>query len=164
MPMTRDEFTETFLPLRDGMFRFALRMTGRRDEAEDIVQEVYERFWRRRDTDFRNPAAAAMQAVHNLSCDRLRRRRREQDAPHHDEPCRQWDPVERQDLYRMAERLIARLPDTQRATIHLRDVEGLDTEQTALALNMTREAVRMNLSRARCRVKEEMIKLMNHGI
>ena len=58
----------------------------------------------------------------------------------------------------------ARLPERQRLAIHLRDVEQWDIDEIAEVTQSDETSVRMNLSRARRTVREELIKIMNYGV
>lgn len=42
----KERFESTFLPLMDGLYNFALRMTRNGDNAQDLVQETYLRAYR----------------------------------------------------------------------------------------------------------------------
>jgi RNA polymerase sigma-70 factor (ECF subfamily) len=42
----KERFESTFLPLTDGLYNFALRMTRNGDNAQDLVQETYLRAYR----------------------------------------------------------------------------------------------------------------------
>ena len=42
-------FQNDILPLKDKLFRLALRITMQREEAEDIVQETMIRLWNNRE-------------------------------------------------------------------------------------------------------------------
>ena len=44
------DFRRDILPLKDKLFRLALRITFDRAEAEDIVQETMIRVWSKRDS------------------------------------------------------------------------------------------------------------------
>ena len=46
--MTTETFNTIFLSVKDRAMRFAWSITGSRSDAEDIVQDVYERLWQRR--------------------------------------------------------------------------------------------------------------------
>ena len=39
--MTADEFKTLFLPCHRRLYRMAYRLTGRQEEAEDMVQETF---------------------------------------------------------------------------------------------------------------------------
>ena len=68
------------------------------------------------------------------------------------------------DMASLTRRLIAELPEKQRVAIHMRDVEGYEIEEIATLLECDESSVRMNLSRARKSVREQLIKLMNYGV
>lgn len=94
---------------------------------------------------------------------RTRRRKREEsldpllptylDDGHHAERFAQWDDpvekIEQAENKALVRRLIAELPDGYRTVLLLRDIEGLDTEETAKLLDTTPNAVKVRLHRAR---------------
>ena len=59
------------------------------------------------------------------------------------------DLVERRETRELVRRCIDRLPDAYRTVLLLRDVEELDTDETADALGTTASAVKTRLHRAR---------------
>ena len=150
--------------LRPKLYRFALAFTRRTDEAEDVVQEVGVKLWERRDEleALRSVEAYAMSAVRNRCLDYAR-------SPHNrsDELTETHDAVSEQTPYRKVEqadmaafvrRLIDRLPEQQQSVIRLRDIEGYELEEIAEILGMNDGAVRANLSRARQKIREELLK------
>jgi RNA polymerase sigma-70 factor (ECF subfamily) len=73
---------------------------------------------------------------------------------HRQEPGLAWNPapesgIEREGLLRACRGAMAKLPDGYREVLVLRDVEGLNTEEAALVLEMTPGAVKTRLHRAR---------------
>jgi RNA polymerase sigma-70 factor (ECF subfamily) len=94
---------------------------------------------------------------------RTRRRKREEslepllptylDDGHHAERFAKWDDptdlIERAENKALIRRLINELPDAYRTVLLLRDIEGLDTEETAKLLETTPNAVKVRLHRAR---------------
>jgi RNA polymerase sigma-70 factor (ECF subfamily) len=48
------------------------------------------------------------------------------------------------------------LPQAQQLIMHLRDIEGYDFESIGEILDMSENAVRVNLSRARKRIREQL--------
>jgi RNA polymerase sigma-70 factor (ECF subfamily) len=46
----------------------------------------------------------------------------------------------------------------------MRDVEGYELEEIANILDSDEASVRVNLSRARKNIREELIKMMNYGV
>ena len=64
----------------------------------------------------------------------------------------------------LTKRFISELPERQRIVIHLRDVEGYELEDIAQILETDEASVRVNLSRARKRIKEQLLNAMNYGV
>src|SRR2546421_3660612 len=75
---TRVRFEEEALELSDQVYRVARRLTGSRDEAEDLVQQTYERAFRswRQYTSGTNLRAWLLRILTNLNIDRGRRQQR----------------------------------------------------------------------------------------
>ena len=68
------------------------------------------------------------------------------------------------DMATLTRKLMAELPDKQRIAIHMRDIEGYEIEEMANLLVRDEASVRVNLSRARKSIREQLIKLMNYGV
>src|ERR1700756_2839885 len=74
----RVRFEEEALELSDQVYRVARRITGSREEAEDLVQQTYERAFRswRQYTPGTNLRAWLLRILTNLNIDRGRRQQR----------------------------------------------------------------------------------------
>jgi RNA polymerase sigma-70 factor (ECF subfamily) len=75
-----------------------------------------------------------------------------------------WDPnpeltYSREEIRGILEKAIDSLPPTFRAVFALRDIEGLSTEETATALNLSIPAVKSRLLRARLRLREKLTRV-----
>ena len=68
------------------------------------------------------------------------------------------------DMTTLTRKLMAELPDKQRIAMHMRDIEGYEIEEIANLLESDEASVRVNLSRARRSIREQLIKLMNYGV
>ena len=67
------DFRHELLPLKDKMFRLALRITLNRAEAEDVTQDILLRVWEQRESlgELRSLEAYVLTAVRNLALDRV---------------------------------------------------------------------------------------------
>ena len=74
--MQEISFRNDILPLKDKLFRLALRITSDRAEAEDVVQETLIRVWNKRDewTQFGSVEAYCLTVARNLAIDRSERK------------------------------------------------------------------------------------------
>ena len=159
------ELSELYREYKQSVYRLALTWLRSVSEAEDVTQDLYERLWRRRLLVWRAGfRALVMTTVRNMCLDRLRGRKAER---YEDiEQCERiaTEPKDGDDLTPIVKRLIAALPEREREVIHLHDVEGMDFEDIAEVVGSSVEAVRMACSRARQKVKEQLIKFMNYGV
>lgn len=168
--MKSEDFNREFIAAKDSAYRYAITLLHDRQAAEDAVQDLYEKLWRRRlfirETGFR---ALVMTGIRNMCIDRIRSWQRT--GPHADMASAErhlqsaeHDDVERSETGMIIRSLIESLPPREREVIHLRDIEGMEITEIAEVTGSTEQSVRMALSRARCRVKEGVIKIMNHGL
>ena len=68
-------FQSDILPLKNELFRMALRITQNREEAEDVVQETMIKVWNRREqwAQLESIEAFCLTICRNLALDKLRR-------------------------------------------------------------------------------------------
>jgi len=162
--MTHAIFKETVFCLKDEMYRFAKRFVTSSDEAEDVVQDLMMKFWQKKEeiAAFGNIKSYAMRSVKNECLNRLK---------HHDVKMGFADfQLHRSELYQIETNnlkehilnFIRQLPEKQKAVIHLKDVEEYDISEIAEMLEMEENAVRVNLMRARQKIKEQITQLMNY--
>jgi RNA polymerase sigma-70 factor (ECF subfamily) len=72
--------------------------------------------------------------------------------------------VGRREIGRILERAIDGLPDLYRPVLVLRELEGLDTAETARALGITEDAVRQRLHRARALLRRSLEALATEAL
>ncbi|MEH0938247.1 SigE family RNA polymerase sigma factor [Micromonospora psammae] len=138
------------------LLRVAYLLTGDRNAAEDLLQEVLEQVyvrWRRVRT---TPEAYARKALVNRAANRWRRRaRRPERALAEHDGVRQ----DHADDVATREGIVAALrtlPPRQRATVVLRYLEDLSVTDVAAALGCSEGAVKSNTSRGLARLRESL--------
>ena len=74
--MQEISFRNDILPLKDKLFRLALRITLDRAEAEDVVQDTMIRVWNKRDewSQFESVEAYCLIVAKNLAIDRSQKK------------------------------------------------------------------------------------------
>ena len=152
------------LPLKNQLYRLALRITLNSQEAEDVVQDVIIRLWKQSEqlTDIDNLEAYAMRITRNLAIDRQRMRvnQTEQltdDMPlmhlHSPSPQQQLEREERIDSIHQT---MNSLPEKQRTAMQLRDFEGKSYREIADVMQISEDQVKINIYRARQAVKQKL--------
>ena len=168
----RVRFEEEALELSDQVYRVARRMTGSREEAEDLVQDTYARAFRawQQYTPGTNLRAWLLRILTNLNIDRGRRQQR---AP-------QMTPLETNDYYlydklaasgdgvsdedRVVERLsqddivtaLSAVPHDFRDVIVLVDIGDFSYQDAANILDIPIGTVMSRLHRGRRILKREL--------
>ncbi len=138
------------------VLRTAFRMLGRLEDAQDVSQEVFLRFYRHFEgirEDLGVPAWLYRTTM-NLCFDLLRARK-PVESIEWDPPVRatQEDDVERDERRRLLAAALQHLPEKERAAVVLREIEGLDTREVAAILGSTEQTVRSQVSVGKSRLR-----------
>ena len=169
--MQEISFRNDILPLKDKLFRLALRITLDRAEAEDVVQDTLIKVWNRRDewAQFDSIEAYCLTIARNLAIDRSQKMEAQhigltpetQEMPDALTPDRQLEDSER---LKLVHKMVNELPEKQRTILQLRDIEGKSYKEIADLLQVTEEQVKVNLFRARQRIKLKYNEIETYGL
>lgn len=145
------------------LFRVARGILGDDGEAEDVMQEAYVRSFREL-ASFRGEARFATWLT-RIACHealaRANKRRRlvaigEDGPPDTPETFGPERDLENRELQAVLREAVEVLPDPLRTVFCLREVEGLSTEETAEALGLSLENVRVRLHRAKRSLRQTL--------
>ena len=163
--MELETFKSTVLPLRDKLLKYSVKLTDDGADAEDIVQEAFLKLWYIRDRldGYQSVEALSVQVVKNLCMDTLRSKRMDR-MPENSESIladtvTPEQLLEQHDAVAIIGRLIQQLPTLQQCIIRMKDVEGYELSEIAQITGTQIESVRVNLSRARKKVREQFLML-----
>ena len=169
--MREISFRNDILPLKDKLYRLALRITFDSAEAEDIVQDTMIRVWNKRDewAQFNSIEAFCLTVARNLAIDRSQKSEAQnielttetQEMSDGSTPERQLERSEQMDLVR---KLINELPEKQRTIIQLRDIEEKSYKEIADVMQLTEDQVKVTLFRARQRIKAKYNEIQSYGL
>lgn len=170
--MKNISFRDDILPLKNQLFRLALRITLNRFEAEDIVQDTLIKVWNRRSDweDIDSIEAFSLTICRNLSLDRIKKKENDNNSLEDVkgvEPLSSSNPQDRMiqaDRVNLIRQIVDSLPEKQRSCMQLRDFEGKSYKEIATILDITEEQVKVNIFRARQAVKHKYMKLDNYGL
>jgi RNA polymerase sigma-70 factor (ECF subfamily) len=157
--MKQDCFRNKILPLNDKLFRLALSITGSRQDAEDAVQDTLLNVWKRdKWEDVENLEAYCYRSVRNIAIDKIALKENQQEAWNDgydklDAEESAQERLEQEEHLLLLEDFIRKLPEKQRIVFQLREVEELSYKQIAEIMNISEEQVKVNLFRARQKIK-----------
>jgi RNA polymerase sigma-70 factor (ECF subfamily) len=151
------------------LYRAVRAIVGRDDEAEDVVQQAYVAAYSNL-SRFRGEARLSTWLTRiaiNEALGRMRKSQRAEialvdgGAERMEEPRpTPEDATYRKELASLLEQHIDELPESLRVVFVMRDVEELDTAETAASLEISEEAVRVRLHRARHLLQERLSRIL----
>lgn len=168
--MNPEEFKIQVLPLKHKLYRLSLRMLGRVEEAEDSVQDALVKLWNRREelNNYSSIEAFAMTITKNLCLDRIRSKSfRTEHLTDRQALTLKQEPeemLEKNDFTSLIRKIIDNLPEQQKVIMQMRDIEGLEYEQISEVMELNVNAVRVNLSRARKKVRDTILKIQGYEL
>ena len=159
----------------DRIYRFAQRLCGQVEDAQDLVQDTFLNAYRGLD-QFRGDAQVStwLYRIAARACLRLRRKRKgepdrelslEEFIPTSEGEFRLQIPtdgltpeeaLENKELRRALHQAIQKLPNKYRVVLVLRDMEGLTAKEVGVIMGLNERAVKSRLHRARLFVRREL--------
>lgn len=159
--MDAKEFNSHFSTLADKLFRIAKSMLLDTDEAKDAVQDLQLKLWEKRDSlkNADNQVTFTLKALRNLCIDKIRKKHDSEELKPEIEyqTQNQHHQLEIQDMANYASLLINKLSEIQRSVMRMRDVEEMEISEIASILDITENAVSVNLSRARAKIRTQLL-------
>jgi RNA polymerase sigma-70 factor (ECF subfamily) len=167
--MSETLFEKLIVPASDKMYRYALSILREPDTAQDVVQECLMKIWdnRQKLPEIQSPEAWAMRITRNQCFDWVKTNRFTMYSDtDHDQADRHEADQELlvSDHLHWLEKILQALPEKQREVFHLREVEELTYQDIADVLSLSVSDVKVNLHRARTKVKEFITKTNAYGI
>ena len=176
--MKKISFRDDVLPLKNRLYRLALRITLNPAEAEDAVQDSLIRVWEHREEweKIECIEAYALTICRNISLDMVGRAGRgnvqlstinlstdSQLSTLNSRilPDESQEQKERIDLVR---KLMDTLPEVQRSIMELRDIEGKTYQEIADMLKLSETQVKVYLHRARTSIRQQAEKIEKYGL
>lgn len=169
--MSIQEFNMRVLPINQRLYHLAYRYLKSAADAEDAVQDVFAKLWAIRDKldGYKSIEAFAYTVTKNHCLDKLKAKRTYsmEDTLRVEPRQKSGTPlteVEVMEKFKLVKQIIETLPDQQRIIIKLRDFDELSFDEIAERLDMEVNAIRVNLSRARKKVREQIEKIYEYEV
>ncbi len=163
--MTKEDFYHIILPLRDDLLRYALKLTSGSPDADDLVQETMLRLWdmHPRLGSGDNLRALAVTMVRNRFYDSQRHSQHSRALTPADDRAVDDRRAELRDEAQLIRIIVDHLPPLQQRLFRMKEIEGYTAEEIMAITGCSPDALRKNLSRARMRIRQEYISIMQQG-
>ena len=155
--MEIDMLTSSFLGLRDKLHHIALKYLGSDEDAKDALQDTWLKLRSKGEVETTNEARNKLVTVlRNVCIDHLRKAR---EIPIDVTVDIQAYRMDEEDIEILEQLLQEGLTPLQKEIFNLVTHEGFDYDEIAKQLSMSVEAVRMNMSRTRKKIRENYKRL-----
>lgn len=171
--MSLDRFLSQVVPVRQKLYRFAFRLLGNEEDAQDITQDALMKVWGMQEkmAELQNMEAWCMRITRNLALDKIKSRKYrmsdELDRAGELPAMQQKSPhavAEQNDVMEKVHVAINALPEKYRTILQLRDIDGHSYQEIADILDIDMNDVKVNLHRARKTVREKLQNLQVYGL
>jgi RNA polymerase sigma factor (sigma-70 family) len=159
--MTDREYNDCVTSYADNVYRFILKNLRREDDAKDVVQSAFEKLWKNRGSvDAVKSKSYLFTIAYHQMIDHLRKEKRiELKSVFREEALVSDRPVHQ--LKKTLEAALARLNETQRSLVLLKDYEGYSYLEIGQITGLTESQVKVYLHRARIQLKNYLVSLEN---
>lgn len=169
----KSAFRELVSRYTNQIYSLAYKLTGSKEEAEEAVQEIFARAYKKLDTF--DPEQRFFTWLYTIALNYLRSRGRSKKAQRRKEELSFDEDIERvtpssgsfspernamrNEASRLIDRALGELKEEYRRVFVLRHMEGLDVKEVARVLGIPENTVKTKDRRAKARMKESLLSL-----
>lgn len=159
--MTEKEYNDCVNQYADNVYRFILKNLRHEEDARDVVQTAFEKLWRNREeVDAARCKSYLFTVAYHQMIDHLRKVKRITLREEFSEQSR-VDERPANNLKKVLNEALARLSDTQRSLVMLKDYEGYSYAEIGQIMDLNESQVKVYLHRARLQLKAYLVKMEN---
>ena len=160
--MNAEEYNRLVDLHADGLFRFILKNIKEEAEAQDVVQDAFERLWLNRDkVDAAKGKAWLFSTGYHIMIDNLRKTQRISHVEEVPENASFTDEAY-DGTAEVLEASLAKLSEVQRSVVLLRDYEGYSYKEIADITGLNEGQVKVYIHRARTFLRGYIEKMENY--
>ncbi len=152
--MTVEEYNQCVEKHSDGLYRFILKNIKDSEKASDIVQDSFEKLWRKvQEVAFEKSKSYLFSTAYHTMIDGIRKESRIEDF-NNVKPERYSHDEQYSDLQEILHAALDRLPEIQRTVILLRDYEGYSYLEIGEITGLSESQVKVYIYRGRVFLKD----------
>ncbi|MBL7915193.1 MAG: RNA polymerase sigma factor SigV [Bacteroidetes bacterium ADurb.Bin397] len=151
--MTVQEYNKCVDQFSDGVYRFILHNIKDKEEAQDVVQDTFEKLWlTHTNVNFEKSKSYIFTTAYRTMVDKIRRgKKMTRMEDEHLETMKTDHKFS--DVKQIVRDAVSRLPEIQQSVIMLRDYEGYSYEEIGEITGLNESQVKVYIYRARTTLK-----------
>ncbi len=155
--MNTKEYNTIVRSYSDNVYRFILKNIRDEEKAQDIVQDAFEKMWKKvEEIPFEKAKSYLFTTAYRTMIDLTRREKKQGSWEEITEPTTRatQDHI---DLSEILQNALGKLSEVQRSVVMLRDYEGYDYKEIGEICKLTESQVKVYIFRARKQLKEYLV-------
>jgi RNA polymerase sigma factor (sigma-70 family) len=155
--LKRHEYNSVVSSHSNKLYGYAVKFLRNTEDAQDIVQDVFERLWiNRKKVEVEKAKSWMFTTAHNAMLNLINKKQRTQFPGDDKLPENSKADVSVFESKQLIDRAVNILPPIQKSIILLRDLEGYSYEEIGSILELSDSQVKVYLFRARNKIKKQL--------
>lgn len=151
--MTISDYNRAVDEFADAVYRYTLKNLGQTVQAQDIVQDCYEKLWiHRENVDAERVKSWLFTTAHHTMIDGIRKKQKETEIVTASIPEKTYEQGNF-DLREILDRAVDQLPEAQKSVLLLRDYEGYSYREIGEITGLSEAQVKVYIYRSRIFLK-----------
>ncbi|MDY4790727.1 MAG: RNA polymerase sigma factor [Bacteroidales bacterium] len=156
--MTEKEYNLCIDNFTDSAFRFLVKNIKDSDTAKDILQDTFTKLWEKReDVEYVKAKSYIFTSAYHTMINNIKYNSLKYNIPQ----TQTTTSNSYNDINEVLNEALEQLPQIQKASILLRDYEGYSYNEIGDILDLSQEQVKINIFRARVKLKEYIVTIDN---
>ena len=155
--LKRHEYNSVVSSHSNKLYGYAVKFLRNSEDAQDIVQDVFEKLWiNRKKVEVEKAKSWMFTTAHNAMLNLINKKQRTQFPGDDKLPENSKADVSVFESKQLIDRAVNILPPIQKSIILLRDLEGYSYEEIGSILELSDSQVKVYLFRARNKIKKQL--------
>lgn len=155
--MKRQEYNTIVKLHSDKLYGYATKFLRNSEDAQDIVQDVFEKLWiNRKKVELEKAKSWMFTCAHNAMINLINKNQRIQLSGNEIMPEKVRKDFNMFESNQVVDRAVCILPTIQKSIILLRDLEGYSYDEIGEILDLSSSQVKVYLFRARNKIKKQL--------
>ncbi len=165
--MKQPELKDIVYKYKDQMYRLALSIMKNKDDAEDVLQDVFVKCWEQKKRIEKSDSIKSylLKMTRNRCLDVLKKHSRKyenEQLENHESMHTIENNLDQIEKLKIVNMLIDKLPEQNKTIIRLRETEGMEFDEIEKITGLKQDNIRTILSRTKKKLKQQIEKVFEY--